>query len=100
MVAPPKVDFNGRGAVKPGSRQALAVGDTWTCSCLNLAETFPTREQESEMTSSPPPYPADFREQTVEVAQAGRDPTQLSCEVGVGANAEGAHENPTSHVRK
>lgn len=39
------------------------------------------------MPSSKPPYPAEFREQMVELARAGRGLKQLSREFGVSANA-------------
>ena len=39
------------------------------------------------MTNSKPPYPAQFREQMVELARAGRGLKQLSREFGVSANA-------------
>ena len=39
------------------------------------------------MPNSKPPYPAQFREQMVELARAGRGLKQLSREFGVSANA-------------
>lgn len=39
------------------------------------------------MPTSKPPYPAEFREQMVELARAGRGLKQLSREFGVSANA-------------
>ena len=39
------------------------------------------------MPTSRPPYPAEFREQIVELARAGRGLKQLSREFGVSANA-------------
>lgn len=39
------------------------------------------------MPASKPPYPAEFREQMVELARAGRGLKQLSREFGVSANA-------------
>lgn len=39
------------------------------------------------MATSKPPYPAEFREQIVELARAGRGLKQLSREFGVNANA-------------
>ena len=39
------------------------------------------------MPSSKPPYPAEFRQQMVELARAGRGLKQLSREFGVSANA-------------
>ena len=39
------------------------------------------------MPTSKPPYPAEFREQIVELARAGRGLKQLSREFGVSANA-------------
>ena len=39
------------------------------------------------MPTSKPPYPAEFREQIVELAQAGRGLKQLSREFGVSANS-------------
>lgn len=39
------------------------------------------------MPSSKPPYPAEFREQMVELARAGRGLKELSREFGVSANA-------------
>ncbi|MDE2146068.1 MAG: transposase [Burkholderiales bacterium] len=39
------------------------------------------------MPSPKPPYPAEFREQKVELARAGRGLKQLSPEFGVSANA-------------
>lgn len=39
------------------------------------------------MPKSKPPYPAQFREQMVELARAGRGLKQLSREFGVSANA-------------
>jgi len=39
------------------------------------------------MASSKPPYPAEFREQIVELARAGRGLKQLSREFGVSANS-------------
>jgi len=39
------------------------------------------------MPTSRPPYPAEFREQMVELARAGRGLKQLSREFGVSANA-------------
>jgi transposase len=39
------------------------------------------------MPNSKPPYPAEFREQMVELARAGRGLKQLSREFGVSANA-------------
>jgi len=39
------------------------------------------------MSSSKPPYPAEFRQQMVELARAGRGLKQLSREFGVSANA-------------
>ncbi len=39
------------------------------------------------MPESKPPYPAEFREQMVELARAGRGLKQLSREFGVSANA-------------
>ena len=39
------------------------------------------------MPASKPPYPADFREQMVELARAGRGLKQLSRAFGVSANA-------------
>jgi transposase len=44
-------------------------------------------EKESEMPTSKPPYAAEFREQMVELARAGRGLKQLSREFGVSANA-------------
>jgi transposase len=37
------------------------------------------------MPTSRPPYPAEFRQQIVELAQAGKTPAQLSREFGVTA---------------
>ena len=34
------------------------------------------------MAKTRPPYPAEFREQIIELAQAGRSPTELSREFG------------------
>lgn len=39
------------------------------------------------MPTSKPPYPAEFREQIVELARAGRGLKQLSREFGVSANS-------------
>lgn len=39
------------------------------------------------MPNSKPPYPAEFREQMVDLARAGRGLKQLSREFGVSANA-------------
>ena len=39
------------------------------------------------MPTSKPPYPAEFRQQIVELARAGRGLKQLSREFGVSANA-------------
>ncbi len=39
------------------------------------------------MPTSKPPYPAEFREQMVELARSGRGLKQLSREFGVSANA-------------
>ena len=39
------------------------------------------------MPNSKPPYPAQFREQMVELARAGRGLKQLSREFGVSADA-------------
>ena len=39
------------------------------------------------MPTSKPPYPAEFREQMVELARAGRGLKQLAREFGVSANA-------------
>jgi transposase len=48
---------------------------------------FSNQEKESEMPASKPPYPAEFREQMVELVRAGRGLKQLSREFGVSANA-------------
>ena len=58
------------------------------------------------MPNSKPPYPAQFREQMVELARAGRGLKQLSREFGVSANAiriwiqraEGDTPPPTSRA--
>ncbi|HRQ59738.1 MAG TPA: transposase, partial [Azoarcus taiwanensis] len=34
------------------------------------------------MAKTRPPYPAEFRQQIIELAQAGRSPTELSREFG------------------
>jgi transposase len=39
------------------------------------------------MPKSRPPYPAEFRQQIVELARAGRTPTELSREFGCSAQA-------------
>ena len=36
----------------------------------------------SEMSKPKPPYPAQFRQQMIELARVGRTPAQLSCEFG------------------
>ena len=45
-------------------------------------DTPSLRNKESTMPKSKPPYPADFRWQTLELAQAGRSPAKLSREFG------------------
>ena len=37
------------------------------------------------MLKSRPPYPAEFRQQIIELARAGRTPTELSREFGCSA---------------
>jgi transposase len=39
------------------------------------------------MAKSRPPYPAEFRQQMIELAQAGRTPTELSREFDVSAQS-------------
>lgn len=48
---------------------------------------FSSREKESETPAFKPPYAAEFCEQMVELARAGRGLKQLSREFGVSANA-------------
>jgi len=39
------------------------------------------------MPKTKPPYPVEFRDQMVELVQAGRTPAELSCEFGVTAQS-------------
>jgi transposase len=43
--------------------------------------------KESQMSKVRPPYPAEFRQQMVELVRAGRSPAELSREFGVTAQS-------------
>ena len=43
--------------------------------------------KESKMSKVRPPYPAEFRQQMVELVRAGRSPAELSREFGVTAQS-------------
>jgi len=51
-------------------------------SCPHLADPLLFINKESEMSKAKPPYPAEFRQQPVELVHAGRKPSELAKEFG------------------
>lgn len=53
----------------------------------HFADTLLFSQKESEMPTPKPPYPAQFREQMVELVRAGRKPGELAKEFGCHATS-------------